>query len=156
MRLIVKNLSFFLAARYGAKLSSTDRIPHSELQRPHQGRTSCRDDLLSDCNHYLIQGSEITSNFKVTLPIDSGQSTKHVFSRNPDMVEHQPAVVHAIIAKLGPQIPNFYSFHWNVCLQVSYLYHEWLHSEIVFINDKSCKYNCMICNDPQAARPKLS
>lgn len=156
MRLVVKNLAFVFAARDGAELSSADSIPHSELQGPHQRRTSCRDNLLSDCNHYLIQSSEVTSDFKVTLPINSCQSTEHVCSRNPDMVKDQPTVIHAVIAKLSAEIPNFDSLQWNMGLQVPDLYHKWLHSKIVFINDQSCKYNCVVCNNAHAPRPHLS
>ena len=74
MRLVVKNLSFFFATWDGAELASADSVSHRELQRSHQRRASCRDDLLSDCYHYLIQGSEVTSNFKVTFLVDSCQS----------------------------------------------------------------------------------
>ena len=69
------------------------------------------------------------------------------------MVEHQPTVIHAIVAKFGAQIPNFNSFQWNMGLQVPDLHHKWLHSKIVFFHNQSRKYDCVVCNDAHAARP---
>jgi len=156
MCLVVKQSAFFSRAFLISKLLSAHRISGGYQDSSVHEQTHRSDQVLAGVHHYLIDSSNVSLDFEVSLCSDFSELAEHVETRDADIIEHQPSVIVAISSQLGSNVAYSDSRHRFASFSISDLDHENLNSDRVSIEDKVSEY-CRIVSPPaHTSRPVLS
>ena len=109
MSLIVDDFALQFSSLQRRELSTTDSVPRSNDQRLFQVQSCTRDDLVPNLDHGLVKSLRISSQLKFAVLMNIGEPSEHIGAGDPDLVEHQPAIVFLLIAELGTQVTNLYT-----------------------------------------------
>ena len=122
MALVVQKLALFLGARNGRELTAADSVPRAYNKCLFHHRAGADDQLSADAHHRRVYSFGVASHFQRPFLVDVSEACELVCARDSHLVEHNPAIVLCIVAKLAAKVAHLYARHMLVSRAVANLH----------------------------------